>query len=489
MKKVDRLVLGAFIGPFVLTTAVVMFILLIQQLTHHIDDLLGKGLSYWIFAELCFYFSMHFIPLALPLGILLSSLITFGNLGEHQELTALKASGISLVRVLRPIMGLVLLVMIGSYFFNDRIFPYANLKAYRLLWDIKQKSPSLSIKEGTFYNGLPGYSIKINHKETDGKTIRDIMIYDHTESRGNQELILADSGRMYTIRGDRYLVLELFRGKSYHDQVAVNDGTISNEKFVRTTFDRSQVVFNLSSLEMKQTDERLFQQHRYMRNTRQLQADIDSLDDLAQKSRGQILENLLPNYRYHLKPPPRPLARPVVQPIGNNAQKGSPLRTAPQMGNPAPTSYQVVNRALALARNLKTLAENRAENAKINEKSVREFTVELYKKFTLAVACLTMFLIGAPLGAIIKKGGLGVPVLISILFFIAFYVMSLTGEKWVKEGFVAAPFGMWIANVVLLAFGLFFLRQARNDSRLFETDFYLVWWEQARRRSRKKAQT
>ncbi len=587
MKKIDRLILGAFIGPFVLTTAVVVFILLIQQLSHHIDDLLGKGLSYWVFAELCGYFAVHFVPMALPLAILLSSLITFGNLGEHMELTALKGAGISLIRVLAPIFVLTLFVSVGSYFFSDKVLPIANLEAYRLLWDIKQKSPSLSIKEGSFYNGLPGYSIKINHKYPDGKSIKDIMIYDHTDRQGNTKLILADSGRMYTIRNDRYLVLELFKGKSYNDKVAVQDGSFSNQKFLRNSFDKSQVVFDLSSFDMQSTDKRLFQQHRYMRTAVQLIQDIDSMEQALAKGRNEIISNLKPNYRYHLKESlssntfytpqnrnftpvndtsskesvsstldtSKPTRQRPAQAIGSldkqkqdrqklkdslqkdrnnkeNLLKYNPKKTTQNSENiPSIISeryqkdteltkntekflideetterlplkkvnqndisnrivekvdtLQLVGQALTQARNIASFTKNYTTNIATQARSTREYTVEFYRKFALAFACISMFLIGAPLGSIIKKGGLGVPVLVSIIFFIFFYVFSNTGEKWVKEDFVHVLLGMSMANIILLCFGFVFLRQARNDSRLFETDFYLVWWDKIKSRWRK----
>jgi lipopolysaccharide export system permease protein len=564
MKKIDRLILGAFIGPFILTTAVVVFILLIQQLMQQLEHLLGKGVSYFVFAELCFYFSVHIVPLALPLAILLSALITFGNLGEHMELTALKGAGISLTRVLAPIFIFTIFISVGSFWFNDRVVPAANLEAYRMLWDIKQKSPSLSIKEGAFYNGLQGYSIKVNKKFTDGKSIKDVMIYDHTDRQGNNKLILADSGRMYTIRNDRFLVLELFKGKSYDDKVAMQDGNNSNQKFLRSQFDKSQVVFNLSSFDMQSTDPGLFKQHRFMRSASQLALDVDSINRFIQKSRKEIIQNLLPNYRYHLKedikmienqsfikstnltrdndvsssksviqkskdtslvlkqntkdtmlaykrgaerkrnqPITRKLNRSQGDSVTTNqvalqsqdtskqyTQKKKLTITTTTTSNKIVekvTKLQQITRALSQARSLASFTKNYATNANEQEKQAREFTVELYKKYTLAFACISMFLIGAPLGSIIKKGGLGVPVLVSILFFILFYVLSITGEKWVKEGFVHVLFGMSMSNVVLLAFGFLFLSQARNDSRLFETDFYLVWWDNIKKRFRKKA--
>ncbi|MCU0446707.1 MAG: LptF/LptG family permease [Microscillaceae bacterium] len=550
MKKIDKLILQASLGPFLLTLAVVVFILLIQQMSFYIDDLLGKGLGYDVFAELLFYFALHLVPLALPLAILLSSLITFGNLGEHFELTAMKSSGISLVRVLTPIFIFSVGLAVFSFWFNDQIVPQANLKAYSLLWDIKQKSPSLSLKEGAFYNGIPGYSIKVNKKFNDGKTLKEIMIYNHTQSRGNRELIVADSGRMYTILDERYLVLELFKGKSYHDQVAsTNPQDFSNEKFVANVFDKSQIVFNLSSFDMKKTDENLFKGHKIMHTTWQLFRDIDSLQNQIKKSGLTNFETIKPNFRYHYGKMinPIPIKSPTERPKNKNkkdenkknktaTRKTQQLRSLPSDSleksaialakrkaqvtervfnfknkqfareiepdtllakptSPAtfthttPGNEQIATYAVTQARNLQATIKSRREFTENLQKEYNQFVIEMYKKFTFAFACITMFFIGAPLGAIIKKGGIGVPVLVAIVFFIFFYVINLTGEKWVKESFIPAVYGMWAANVILMSFGLFFLRQAKNDSRLFEADFYYVLRDRIKERWFKKAST
>ncbi|MDX5347781.1 MAG: LptF/LptG family permease, partial [Hymenobacteraceae bacterium] len=250
MKKLDKLVLRSFLGPFVLTFAVVEFILLTQYMLKYLEDLVGKDLGLDVFSELLFYFSLNMAPVALPLAVLLSSLMTFGNLGEHHELTAIKTSGISLLRILRPVFFFSVIITIAAFFFNNNIVPKANLKAYSLLWDIRQKKPSLDIKEGAFYNGLPGYSIKIGEKFSDGQTLKDIMIYDHTTGRGNTTVILADSGKMYTQYDDAYLVLELFDGNTFLEQTDDSMRNNSNEGFVRKTFRQSKNVFKMSSFNL-----------------------------------------------------------------------------------------------------------------------------------------------------------------------------------------------------------------------------------------------
>jgi lipopolysaccharide export system permease protein len=470
-KKIDRLIFNAFLGPFILTLAVVVFILLTNQMVQWIDHLVGKGLSWTVFAELIFYFALHFVPLGLPLAILLSSLIVFGSLGEHTELTALKSSGISLLRVLRPIFIISIFLTIFSFWFADQVVPKVNLKAYSLLWDIKQKSPTLSLKEGAFYNGLPGYSIKVRKKlGKDGKLLRGVMIYNHTKNQGNNELILADSGRMYTIMNERYLVLELFNGSSYHDQAAGNI-TVgnSNEKYVINTYDKSQIVFSLSSFDMKKTDEQLFAGHRVMHDAIRLSKDIDSLEKYSQLNNEKALENFSINYFYHLK-----TTGAVVKDIRAKTQAQKIKLSTPVMSNPIVGKKQILNRAVNQARNMQQVVKSRSEQMQMQRKELKGYYVEFYKKFTLAFACITMFLIGAPLGAIIKKGGLGLPVLIAIIFFILFYIMMITGEKWVKEDYVPVVVGMWMGNFILFWVGLFFLRQAKNDSRILEGDAFMI---------------
>lgn len=493
MKKTDRLILSAYAGPFVVTLGVVVFILLVQLLLSYSQEITGKDLSLDVYARLIFFFALITVPLAMPLAVLLSSLITFGSLGEHNELTAFKGAGISLIRILIPVFIISVFLAFSSFWYNNNVVPWANLKAFSLLWDVKQKSPSLSLKKGAFYNGLQGYSIKVEEKFPDGKTLRGVMIYNHTSNRGNKEVILADSGRMYTIWNEKYLVLELFRGKSYHDQSGDYHGDRSVEKYVRNKFQKSQIIFNLSSFDLKITDEKLFSGHRYMRNIVQLRKDLDSLNKQTNNIQTKTYDYVRPNYYYHfnkIQPVQQNIRETQQDSLRNTNQQNNLNKAVIQTTNyiaPQPviramardTSYKatkktIASRASTQAKNILSLIRSQKEQYLLTSKEKRSFTTELYKKYTFAFACITMFLIGAPLGAIIKKGGLGIPVLISIFFFIVFYVFSITGEKWVKEGTVHPVVGMWGANFCLLCIGAFFLRQARNDSRILEADWYYV---------------
>ena len=274
MRRLDRLILKSFIGPFFLTTIVATFILLVQYMLKYFDDFVGKNLGFKVFGELLFYFSINILPNALPLGVLISSLMTFGNLGENFELSAIKSAGISLTRVLKPIFFFILVLTISSFFFNNYVVPAANLKAYSLIYEIKHKKPALDIKKGVFYNGIPNYSIKANEKFGDNVTLKDVMIYDHTRKNGNNFVILADSSRMFSMYNDKFLKLELFDGQYFSQQATKNNPV---DQFQRTSFDQMYMMFSLSSFDLKRTREELFQNNRQMKNIQELSSDIDSL--------------------------------------------------------------------------------------------------------------------------------------------------------------------------------------------------------------------
>jgi len=475
LKRLDILVLKAFFGPFVLTVVVVTFIFLTQTILKYIDELVGKGLGFMNYAELIMYFSMNILPIALPLAILLSSLMTFGNLGEFNELTAIKSSGISLLRVMVPISIWVLGCTISLFYFNNYVVPWANLKAYSLLYDLRQKKPSLDLKPGVFYNGIPGYSIKIVQKFDNDTSIKGVIIYDHTQGRGNTDVIIADSGSMYLFNNKQYLALELFHGNSYSEFRSENGMSyIAPKEFMRNQFDKTKIIFNLASFDLNRTREELFTGSRQMMPVRELQHHIDSVTTEVVKMNGQTTSMLQPFYYYstvRIGDSVNALKRKV------DYAKLSKVVRLDILLDTVKSGKDVATRATNQARSIKTYIQGNLERDLRMRKEVNEFQVTKYQKYTQAVACIVLFLIGAPLGAIIKKGGLGVPVLICIIFFIFYYVFSLTGEKWTKEGVFHPYFAMWFGNAILFLVGLFFMRQAKNDSRILESDFYLIVWD------------
>ncbi len=522
--------LKSFFGPFVLTTVVATFILLVQYMLKYFDDFVGKDLGFMVFGELIFYFSLNMLQVALPLGVLVSSLMTFGNLGENFELSAIKSAGISLTRVLLPIFCFVVVLSFGAFFFNDYVVPAANLKAYSLLYDIKHKKPALDIKKGVFYNGIPNYSIKANEKFSDNKSLKDVMIYDHTKKEGNNFLIIADSCRMYTIHDDNFLKLELYKGNYFYQEPTKSNKV---DQFQRTGFDRLEMVFSLSSFDLKRTQEEYFQNNRQMKNISELTVDIDSLiieqnlvvsgnfkiakdylyhrfgraDYGAEKIKSDSIQsdstmydsaffvvdkdtigraNLISAFSWDslvIEDKPLTTRQEAIKNRGGNYLL--PENRMSQIGFMELSDFDslfisnrqkslIVQWALSQSRTHKvsvSSSKSRMENLRLE---TDRYKIEKYKKYSQALACIVMFLIGAPLGAIIKKGGLGVPVIISIFFFIIYYVVTILSEKWAKAGFIDGAYAVWSADIILLPIGLFFLRQARVDARLFDADFYRV---------------
>ena len=459
MKKLDKLILKAFAGPFLLTFAVVEFILLTHTLLKYLDDIVGKDLGTGVLLQLLFFFSVLIVPISLPLAVLLSSLMTYGNLGEHHELTAIKASGIALTRILRPVWLVSLVLAACAFWFNERIVPKANLKAYSLLWDVRQKKLALDIRPGVFYNGIPGYTIKVDKKLGPEKDVlMGIMIYDHTQKSGNATVMLADSGRMFTRFGGQYLGFELFRGHSYVDQPDAQNRSAAS--FVREGFKRNMITFSLASFNLDRTKQELFQTNRMMLNIPQLKHGSDSIQRTLSRERRQLPARLGGYYTY-LR----------LDTTGRAQNKRLATWQVPAKRLP-PLNASNVEQALNRARNVNSFITATTQRLYEIARDSAEFRIEVYRKYTQSTAVLLMFLIGAPLGAIIKKGGLGVPILVSILFFIVFYVLDTMGSKYGRDFLLPVGVGMWISNAVLFPFGVFFLYQAYNDSGLLELDFW-----------------
>ena len=459
LKKLDKLILKAFAGPFLLTFAVVQFILLTHTLLKYLDDIIGKDLGTGVLLQLLFFFSVLIVPVSLPLAVLLSSLMTYGNLGEHHELTAIKASGIALTRILRPVLLVTIVLAVGAFWFNETIVPRANLKAYSLLWDVRQQKLALDIREGVFYNGIPGYTIKVDKKTGEnGDRLHGVMIYDHTQKSGNATVILADSGRMFTRFGGAYLGLELFNGHTYIEQPDVQNR--ASATFTRQGFDHNLVTFSLASFDLTQTPEELFSTNRMMLNIPQLHTAADSVQKKLRIEQGQVVRQTNAYFTY-LR----------FDSTGRAANRKVEKLAVPVSRLAAP-SATILQQAGNRANNLRAFASSTAERLDDYARNSALFRIEVYRKYSQSVAVLLMFLIGAPLGAIIKKGGLGVPILVSILFFIIYYVLSIMGEKYGREFVMPVGIGMWMSNLLLLPAGLFFLYQAYNDSGLLEMDFW-----------------
>ncbi|MBN1340807.1 MAG: LptF/LptG family permease [Bacteroidales bacterium] len=460
MRKIYKLVFYSYAGPLVMTFFISLFILLMQFLWKYIDDLVGKGLEWYIIAELLFYASSTFVPLALPLAILLSSLMTFGNLGEHYELVAMKSSGISLRKIMMPLIVLSVVISVVAFYFSNNILPVANLKFKSLLFDVREQKLALDIKEGIFYDGLDGYTIRVGKKDKDGKTIRDVMIYDHSQKKGNINLTVAEWGTMVLTPDGRNLIFTLYNGENYSEKT--DDKQYRNNRpFQRTRFAGEVRKFSLIDFKLSRTNEDLFKNNYQMLNITQLKESEDSLV-YQFNERKEDIKNTLFNSFFYMKQLDSLSMASAVAIIDESAYLAAGFSSGARL--------DIIDHAMMKTRRAR---ENLAvyKSDLINrEKLIYKHQVEWHRKFTLSFACLVLFFVGAPLGAIIRKGGLGLPVVVSVLLFVMFHVISMTGEKSVKSGALDANIGMWIAPAVLLPLGVFLTYKATTDSPLLDSE-------------------
>jgi lipopolysaccharide export system permease protein len=480
MKKIDKLVIRSFFGPFVLTLCVVVFIFLMQLLTQYMNELVGKDIDAIDYAKIFFYFSLISVPRALPLAVLLASLLTFGNLGEYFELTAIKSAGISVWRAMRTLFVSAIGITVFAFWYNNEVLPWANLKGYSLLYDVKTAKATLNIKEGIFYSDLPGYNIKVDKKYPDGRSLKKLVIYRHPTSDyngGNKEIILADSGQMYTINNKSYLVFELYNGNQYSESspmASTSNTNNVNKQFVRNRFDHYKMVVSLESFGMKRTSEDQFQYHEYMKDVRELTTISDSLQREYGKTREGFYTTSKQYFSYAFRKENFATNAPKEGKWIDSLLKKKPLAKADKK--------QLLANALSQSQNMLSFAKSNKTLLNDRQKSWYRYDLEMHHKYTDALSCLVMFLIGAPLGAIIKKGGFGVPVLVSVLFFIISYVIKIQGDKWAKDGIMWVWAGAWLSNITLTLVGLYFTDRALKDSRIFDKDIYFIFIERLKKR-------
>lgn len=426
--------------------------------------MVGKGLEWTVIVELLVYVSASLVPMALPLSILLSSIMTMGNLGENYELVAFKSAGISLKRVLRPLAVVVFLLSILAFVFSNYLLPIANLKSKSLLYDVKEQKPTMDIQPGIFSNSLDDYSIRVRDKKIidDVEHLYDVLIYDHTSGQGNRVVIVAQEGIMTMSEDKKTMNLKLIDGYSY-------DESEENKKrefpHMRSKFGEQLIRFDLSQFALNRTDEDLFKSNYKMLNLRQLDNAIDTLSKLKTKhfesfKKGFKRSSLL--YKDDRK------KREELKLIHRKANVDSLIQALPYN-----KQKQVLITATNLSRNAKSRVSSVVEDIYNRTKYINYHKIYWHQKLTLSFACIVLFLIGAPLGAIIRKGGLGMPIVISVIFFLIFHILSITGEKMAKEGAMTVVQGMWMASMILLPVGLFFTYKATSDSSFFRLDSYL----------------
>jgi lipopolysaccharide export system permease protein len=443
-----------------------MFILLMFFLFKYVDDLIGKGFEWYTILELMFYASASNVSMALPLAVLLSSIMTFGTLGENYELVAIKSAGISLQKAMMPLLIAILFLAVGSFWFSEYMLPKANLKYGSLLWDVRNKKLSFLIKEGVFNNSIPDYSIRVEKKWDDGR-LQGIMIYQKNPANDIANIIMAKEGTMKKTPDNNFLLLKLKDGVRYQEAPGKNTFLNPRQELYRMRFKQTDVPFDFSSFKMSRTDENSFKNNNAMLNLKglvykkdSLNKELDSIDRYARASIGIYYKqnNYTKGYT-KLKIPIK-------------AWKGSILNTIPKAQR-----VQVVQSALDVASSIQQSVSVRVAEHGDKIRELIKVKIEYQRKFTLAASCILLFFIGAPLGAIIRKGGLGLPVVMAVVFFLIYHIVSTVSEKSAIQGKLEPGVGIWLAIIVLSPLAAFLTYKATVDSALFDTSYYKAFFK------------
>lgn len=483
VKRLYLFILKSFLPLFAMTFFIVLFIVLMQFVWKYIDDLVGKGLEMSVLGELFFYAAVTMVPMALPLAILLASLMTFGNLGERSELTAIKASGISLLKVMRPLIILVLAIAVGAFFFQNDVLPKAQVKMWTLLFSMKQKSPEVEIPEGVFYDQITGYNLYVKSKNRDTGILYDLMVYDISRGGDNSTILLADSARMAFTKDSKYLYLHLFTGEQF-ENLREQRALDRNVPFRRESFADKEILIPFDA-NFNRLDEGGMRRQYVGKNMEELRFTIDSIgkrvDSIGNSyaldfKRSEFSAVVRPDYFYKEEKSPVTESfegkKEAVEAIPE--KRVTPLSLDSLVQELTPTEQsELYKAALNLNRNRDQELEFRALTLSEEKRSIRRHQIELIKKFTLSVACIIFFFIGAPLGAIIRKGGLGMPLVISVLLFLFYYIIDNTGYKMARDGHINVWLGMWLSTGILLPLGVFVTYKAMNDSAVFNKDLYV----------------
>ena len=465
IKKIDIFVFKAYSLLFVGTFFICLFIFMMQFMWRYVDELIGKGLTLDVLAHFFYYAGLTLIPMSLPLAILLASLITFGNLGERFELLSMKAAGIPLIRILQPIIIFNILLCIGSFYFQNVTGPEAQKKFYTLIYSMKQKSPELEIPEGIFYSEIPGYNIFVEKKGKENGMLYGVMIYSTTDGYEDAQIVLADSAELKTTADEKHLMLTMYAGERFRNmQAQSNMMARANVPYMRETFIQETDLIPFDN-NFNMMDANVFSGSAQTKNLREIETGLDSLahkSDSIGRSLFAYLQNT--TYRRKVNIASQDSAKIARQTLNFDtlysqltvSQQQSILRNAMQKSTVATNEY-----------------EFRGLISKDIDQSTRTHWVEWHKKFTLSLACLFFFFIGAPLGAIIRKGGLGVPVVISVTIFIFYYIINVSGEKMAKSGEWVPWFGEWLSSMVLCPIGIFLTYKANKDSAVFNIEAYI----------------
>jgi len=463
IKKLDKLILKSFFGPFIVTFFIAFFVLMMQTLWKYIDDLVGKGLPFITIIKFVWYASATLSSLAMPIAILISSIMTFGNLGESFELVAIKSAGISLLRFMRPLVWVTVVLCIITFLFANYVIPYSQLKFVTLYRDILVKKPALNMKQGIFYTDIDKYAIKVGKKDKDGKKIENVLIYEQTNPL-QENTIIAKGGKMEVSANNQYLEFNLTDGNRYQEKGNYGDTTT---EYVRLQFKTFKKLFDLSAFNQKSGDESDLKNNSRMLSAVQLNRNIDSLS----KFKDSIARDLTTNIRQSLKY------------LNDTSSKWKNIRAVKFRKNeklfPDSATDILYDRSITKISEIKNIMFFNGSEFEKKKVDIRNFKLEWQRKYAFSLACMVLFFIGAPLGSIIRKGGLGMPLIVAIVFFLIFHLLNMFGEKFVKTEVLSPFLGMWLAIIVLTPVGIFFTYKAMNDSQLFNKDLYLNFYRKA----------
>lgn len=484
VKRLYRYMLRSYVPLLLMTFFICLFIVLMQFLWRYIDDLVGKGLSIDVIGELFFYAALTMVPMALPLAILLASLMIFGNLGEKFELTAMKASGISLLKVMSPLIILISFIAVGAFFFQNNVLPVAQTKMWTLLYSMRQKSPELEIPQGVFYTQIPGYNFYVESKDRDSGTLFNMMIYDVSRGFDNARVILADSGHLKSADDKAHLFLQLYNGEQFENLRESGAYSQSSQPYRSENFDLKEILLAFDA-NFTRMDEAGMRNQYVGKNMTQLQATIDSV--------GLRVDSIGAVYAKEIKERPYINVTPVSTVRSLNGKAGAQEVRIPYPAasvksyNMDSVFYADLHRtrnyltgAIRRVQTIKQEYEFRSFVMEEDRATIRRHGIEMHRKFTLSFACLVFFFIGAPLGAIIRKGGIGTPLVISVLLFIFYYIIDNTGFKFARDGKTAVWEGVWLSSFVLLPLGVFLTYKAMRDSAVLNGDAYKNFFRRLR---------
>ncbi len=476
IKTVDKLILKSYLGPMVASFLIVMFVLMMNFVWKYIDDLVGKGLDAGVIIEILFYGTTFMIAMGFPLATLFAAIMTMGNLGENYELLALKSAGVSLPRIMFSLFIVTIGMATASFFVANNLVPYSNRKLYAIMHDIGQQKQEIEFKNGQFFNGIDNVSIRVGHQNPETGLLKDILIYN-TESTGdrraggNMTVTVADSGYIRLTDDRRYLETTLFGGENYQmtrDRNWFDDNTLDH-----TSFTRQHSLERTPGYDFNRSDENLFGNSATAKNLSQLRIDIDSLNREVNASTTRTYGPLLHDYLF--------VRDTMVVSDTRNARMSLEERRRTMLfdsiaGLPLAEKSRVYAAAERMAANSRSVITWDESMTKDAITQLYRNQIEWHKKWSLPVAVIIFFLIGAPLGAIIRKGGLGMPIIISVAFFVLYYVISIMGEKMAKEGTWPAGWGVWMPTLVLFPIAIYLTWKATNDSGLLNVEWYIIQW-------------